>query len=365
MPPLQHGDLQALGFCHWTPAGLVQYTFELTHVLTGLPWFYTFIAATVFWRLVLFPFTVVGMRNSTRLKPINAAMAANNAQLVAARATGNTMEVQRIALQAKKLREEAGVSMAGLLAPLIQFPVSIGMFFGIKKMCDLPVLQFTQSGFDLIPDLTAPGPFLLLPVLVAISGNVMISVGKRDMDRSRPMIGHVMNMFRVVSFLGVWWMATFPSGLLLSLFVTSSTAVLQALLFRVPSVRAALDIPPWEPMPGPEPPNMRETFRYFFIKGAQSRASGDSAAVASAVPHYVPPNAVSLKMPPLKMPAPPVPSAAQQQRPRTLDMLAKEAQARASEGGSGLYEAPAAAPAKPAASKKAKAPKKSKASKSA
>ncbi|KAJ7698460.1 60Kd inner membrane protein-domain-containing protein [Mycena metata] len=369
MPPLQHGDLQALGFCSWTPAGLVQYTFELTHILTGLPWFYTFIVATLFWRVILFPLTVIGMRNSARLRPVNAEMTAANEALQVARATGDTVAAQRAALQASRIRNEAGVSMLGLMAPVVQFPVSLGMFFGIKKMCELPVMQFTQSGFDLLPDLTAPGPYFILPALVAISGNAMITVGMRDMDTSRPMMGHVMNIFRVVSILAIYWMSTFPSGLMLSLFVTSATAVLQALLFRVPSVRAALGIPPWKALPGPPPPTVRDTFRYFFVQGSQGREAGAMASpAAKPVPHYVPPNA-SAKFTPLKTPAPPTSSPVKPAQPGTLEMLAQQAQARANGTSSGLYEAPTPKAAKPAATtaatKKAKATKKPKASKSA
>ncbi|KAJ7037761.1 60Kd inner membrane protein-domain-containing protein [Mycena alexandri] len=375
MPPLQHGDLQALGFCNWTPAGLVQYTFELTHILTGLPWFYTFIAATLFWRVVLFPLTVIGMRNSARLRPVNADMTAANEALQVARATGDTVAAQRAALQASRIRSEAGVSMLGLMAPIVQFPVSLGMFFGIKQMCELPVMQFTQSGFGLLPDLTAPGPFLVLPTLVALSGNAMITVGMRDMDTTRPMMGHVMNTFRVVSVLAIYWMSTFPSGLLLSLLVTSVTAVLQALLFRVPAVRAALGIAPWEPLPGPPPPTVRDTFRYFFVQGSQGREAGAIASpTAKPVPHYVPPN-VSARSAPLKTPAPSTSSTVKPAQPGTLEMLAQQAQARANKS-SGLYEAPSATPtpttpkatksaATTAATKKAKATKKPKASKNA
>jgi YidC/Oxa1 family membrane protein insertase len=144
--------------------------------LTGLPWFYTFIAATVFWRLVVFPFAVVGMRNSSRMRPISAQLTATSQAIQAARLAGDTVAMQKAALEGARLRASAGVSMAGLVAPLIQMPISIGMFFGVKKMCELPVAQLTQSGVAWLPDLTQPGPYYILPILVAVSGNVMMSV---------------------------------------------------------------------------------------------------------------------------------------------------------------------------------------------
>lgn len=154
----------------------MQYSFELVHVLTGLPWFHTFIAATIFWRIVIFPFAVVGMRNSARLRPVTGDLNRKTEEIKAAQRIGDTVAMQRANLEAAKLRADAGVSMLGLVAPMIQIPISIGMFFGVKKMCELPVMQLTQSGFEWLPDLTQPGPYFILPILVAASGNVMMSV---------------------------------------------------------------------------------------------------------------------------------------------------------------------------------------------
>ncbi|KAJ6554491.1 60Kd inner membrane protein-domain-containing protein [Mycena capillaripes] len=355
IPPLQSGDLHALGFCNWTPAGLVQYSFELIHVMTGLPWFHTFVVATLFWRIVIFPFAVIGMRNSTRMRPVTKELNRTSEAIQAARLAGDTVAMQRASLEAAKIRSDAGVSMLGLIAPMVQLPISIGMFFGVKKMCELPVLQLTQSGFAWLPDLTVPGPYYILPILVAASGNLMISMSARDMDTSRPVMGHVMNFIRVVTFAAIYWMDKFPSGLLVCLLVTSLTAVLQSAIFRVPAFRAALKIPQWTPPPAGSPklPTMRETIRWaFFPQKAES-----TAATTSSVPHYVPP--------PMKVPQPMRPMKAPQPvvQPRTLDVLAQQAQARASvkSSSSGLFEEPASAQASKPKKTKAAAKKTAKA----
>ncbi|KAJ7835942.1 60Kd inner membrane protein-domain-containing protein, partial [Mycena olivaceomarginata] len=297
IPPLQHGDLQALGLCHWTPVGLIQYSYELVHVWTGLPWFYTFIVATVFWRLVVFPFAVVGMRNSSRMRPISAQLNATSQAIQAARLAGDTVAMQKAALEGARLRASAGVSMGGLVAPLIQMPISIGMFFGIKKMCELPVVQLTQSGVGWLPDLTQPGPYYILPILVAVSGNVMMSMSARDMDTSRPGIGHLMNVVRVATILAIYWMDRFPSGLLLCLLVTSVSTVLQSAVFRSPAMRTALGIPQWTPPPAgaPKLPTMLDTFRFgytqLFKSASAEAASAASGTSGSGVKAWVPPPA--------------------------------------------------------------------------
>ncbi|KAJ6463523.1 60Kd inner membrane protein-domain-containing protein, partial [Mycena sanguinolenta] len=300
IPPLQHGDLQALGLCHWTPVGLIQYSFELVNIWTGLPWFHTVIAATLLWRVFIFPFAVIGMRNTTRMRPIAPQMNAMTQQIQAARMMGDTVAMQKASLEAAKLRDSAGVSMGGLLAPMVQIPISIGIFFGVKKMCELPVMQLTQSGVEWLPDLTQSGPYYILPILAAASGNLMMSLNQRDMDTSRPAIGHVMNGLRLATVLAVPWMDRFPSGLMLCLVVTSLSTVLQSFIFRIPAMRTLLKIPQWTPPPpdAPKLPTMLDTFR--FVKdrmtnsaSSTSASSASAAGAADGVRPYVPPSASS------------------------------------------------------------------------
>ncbi|KAJ7054703.1 60Kd inner membrane protein-domain-containing protein [Mycena amicta] len=344
IPPLQAGDMAALGLCNWTPAGAVQYSFEAIHLLTGLPWFYTFVAATVLWRLVTVPFAIIGARHAGRMRPIQSKITASTEKLQEARRMGDTVGMQRASLEIAKIRKEAGASMLGMLAPMIQLPVSLGMFFGIKRMCELPLIQLTQSGFEWLPDLTQPGPYYILPILVAASGNALLLLSARDMDSSRPSMGHLLNIFRVVSVLAIYWMQIFPSGLTLSLLITSLLSIGQMLLLRAPAVRQFFKIPPLVTPPGGEfrLPRFRDTIRYYLNRnntigqGFLTNKAGTTAKVTA----YVPPKA-------------PTPVTAPRQA-RTLDELAQQAQSKASVKSSSLFEA---APVPASKKKKAKAKK--------
>ncbi|KAJ6578816.1 60Kd inner membrane protein-domain-containing protein [Mycena vulgaris] len=355
IPPLQHGDFHALGLCHWTPPGLVQYSFELVNILTGLPWFHTFIAATLFWRLVLVPFAIIGTRHSSRMRPQTGKLNEASAAMQAARAAGDTVAMQRASLQAAKIRSDADVSMAGLMAPMVQLPISLGMFIGIKRMCELPVMQLTQSGVEWLPDLTQPGPYYILPILVAVSGNMMISMSRREMDPSRPSMGHIMNGFRVLTLITIPWMNFFPSGLLLSLLVTSVTGVVQTAALRIPAIRTALSIPEWTPPPPGTLPTMKDTFNEYinpFTKNKRQQQSPLSSQMI--VKPYIP-----LKTPePLKTVAPSTTAAAATSAaaPPSLEVMAQQAQAHPSVKASSLFEkdSPAPAPKSPKPSKGAK-----------
>jgi YidC/Oxa1 family membrane protein insertase len=136
LTPLQYGDLTALGLTGWSPAGLSSWVLELVNVSTGLPWFHTIIAGTVLTRLLLLPFSIKQLRNSAALAPHQPRLLELKEELDRAYKTGDKIGVQRVALKQRRVYEESGVSMLPmLLLPFVQLPVTLGMFFGVKKLC--------------------------------------------------------------------------------------------------------------------------------------------------------------------------------------------------------------------------------------
>jgi YidC/Oxa1 family membrane protein insertase len=71
--------------------------------------------------------------------------------------------MHRVALKQCKVYEDSGVSMLPmLLMPFVQVPVMLGMFFGVKHLCILPLEQFHWSGVLFLPDLMVPDPYYIL-----------------------------------------------------------------------------------------------------------------------------------------------------------------------------------------------------------
>ncbi|KAF8889103.1 60Kd inner membrane protein-domain-containing protein [Infundibulicybe gibba] len=244
-PALQYGDLAALGLVGWTPAGLIRWSYELINVSTGLPWFYTIVLGSLFWKLVLVPLSVQGLRNSARLLPLQPQIVQSQDEMKRIRASGDKLALQKHALKMRKMYKDAGVNMgATALTPFVQIPVTLGLFFGVKKMCELPVIQLTHSGLDMLPDLTVADPYMILPVALCAAVNMQITVGASELNlKERPEMGHIMNGLRVLSVLGIYVMSSFPSGLMVSLLVTSFATTAQSLAFQYPPIRRALDIP--------------------------------------------------------------------------------------------------------------------------
>jgi YidC/Oxa1 family membrane protein insertase len=176
--PLNYGDLAALGFSHWTPVGISQWTMELIQVTSGMPWFWTIVTATVLSRFIILPFNINSLRATAKLAPHQPRLMELRNELQNIGGLSNDpIAVQRISLQQKKIYEEAGVSVMGpLLTPLVQVPVSVGLFLGVKKLCDFPLEQLKHGGYGWITDLTIPDPTYVLPLAMAVLINVQLSV---------------------------------------------------------------------------------------------------------------------------------------------------------------------------------------------
>ena len=178
VPPLNYGDLAALGFSNWTPAGIAQWSMEVVQVASGMPWFWTIITVTILSRLIVIPFNINSLRTTANLAPHQPRLMQLRDELQKIGGLGkDPIAVQRITLQQKKIYEEAGVSLlAPLATPLVQMPVSLGLFFGIKRLCDFPLEQLKFGGFGWITDLTVPDPTYVLPLAMAILINMQLSV---------------------------------------------------------------------------------------------------------------------------------------------------------------------------------------------
>ncbi|RPD60686.1 hypothetical protein L226DRAFT_505197 [Lentinus tigrinus ALCF2SS1-7] len=262
-PPLNYGDLAALGLASWTPAGLCRWTMELVNVSTGLPWVWTIVATTILSRVILFPFTVKQMQSTAALAPYQNDVAAIRDEMAAAQKRKDMIAMQRAALKQKMIYEKAGVSLGGMaLAPFIQLPVTLGMFFGVKKLCDLPLEQLQHSGFAWISDLTVADPTWALPIIATVMMNVQISVSMRDLVGQTPQMGHIMNFLRILTTGSVFLMANLSSGVVVYLLTSITAMTFQSLLLRQPAVRRMLGIPLIPKHLRTSAPSMRESYVY-------------------------------------------------------------------------------------------------------
>lgn len=321
VPPLNYGDLAALGFSHWTPAGIAQWSMELIQVTSGMPWFWTIVTVTILSRLIVIPFNINSLRTTAKLAPHQPRLMElrNELQQIGG-LSKDPIAVQRISLQQKQIYGEAGVSVvAPLVTPLVQLPVSLGLFFGIKKLCEFPLEQLKVGGFSWITDLTVPDPTYLLPLAMAVLINAQLAVSDyfvyapsssplistyRLVQRISPAILVRLSIYSICSkplrsFLFRSWLTSLryvPSslsnsnpltptylvrqGVLVYLLTTVIATTAQSLLLRVPSIRKALNIPRIPSHLRVKPPTFLETVKFGvdWFKGKSAEAQAQARA---------------------------------------------------------------------------------------
>ncbi|KAH9477101.1 Mitochondrial inner membrane protein OXA1L [Psilocybe cubensis] len=258
---LQYGDLAAMGLAGWSPAGLVRWSLELINVSTGMPWFWTIIAGSAFWRLVCVPFAIKGLQASARMQPHQTKMLALQQEIKRTAEKKDPVAMKLATVKMQEFYRANNINPLGGVIALVQMPITLGIFFGVQKLCKLPLEQLHYSGVSFLPDLTVADPTYIMPLALCALINVQIMVGARDLNtKERPDMAHIMNLFRVMTIPGIAFMAAFPSGLLLSLMTTAILTTAQTLIMRMPVVRNKLQIPIVPPSAYGKLPTIRETF---------------------------------------------------------------------------------------------------------
>lgn len=183
--PHQLGDcaaagLTSMGFLSW-PAGLSVMLLEYINVSTGLSWFSTIIAGTVVSRLLVAPFAITQQRNTARLAPFQPELVSLKNQMSEAQAKGDQEGVRQGVLAQKAVYDKAGVGLGSMfLLPFVQLPVSLGMFFGVRRLMDSELASVHVSGItDLVPfwtDLSVADPYYIVPLASTVLMNLALQV---------------------------------------------------------------------------------------------------------------------------------------------------------------------------------------------
>ena len=254
---------------------------HFVHEMTGLHYAGSIFAATCLIRLVILPLAIRGQRAASRMAHVQPELQVIK-QRYEALGTPTHAEQKAFAEQMKSLFARYDVKpLASLAAPLIQAPLFIGMFFGMKKMPELYPTEFATGGLLWFTDLTIPDPTYILPLICGFSFLATIETGKEMMVDSNPTSGPMMvNAFRAMAFVAVPVMTTFPAAMLCYWVPNNCITLVQSVVLRHPTVRKNLGI--WDrpkPIPGMQTDvGFQETMKKL-VKQVQGEPTTESAKI--------------------------------------------------------------------------------------
>ncbi|PIK63003.1 putative mitochondrial inner membrane protein OXA1L [Apostichopus japonicus] len=243
LQPVQEIPFTELGLGGYTPVGLLQSCFEFLHMSAGLPWWATIITATVIARCVMFPIIVKNQRASIRLSNVMPTFQKLTKKMNEARQSGNQFEMTKRNMELQRFVKKHDVNpLKTLVGVLVQAPVFISFFIGLRGMAQLPVESMTVGGLSWFTDLTTADPYYALPVLASLSMFAVIQLGA-EAGVSSAQAEKIKTVLKIMPFAILPLIASLPKAVFIYWLTSNIFSLSQVALLRIPSIRQALDIP--------------------------------------------------------------------------------------------------------------------------
>ena len=185
MDPATASDvvLQSVKTLGYNPVDLVITIIEGIHNYIDIPYWGAIAVFTVGMRIFLLPVALKGAQNANRMAHLKPEMERVQAAMKAAEGGMNDPRIQqRYQMEMKELFVKHKVNpMRALVMPFLQMPIFISAFMALRQFQDY-FPAFSTGGTLWFTDLTAADPYMILPVVNALSFLLMIEIGADGMD---------------------------------------------------------------------------------------------------------------------------------------------------------------------------------------
>jgi len=218
---------------------------QFVHETTGLPYATTIFAVTLSLRMTLFPLAVMTQRNMSRMAHMQPELAVVTEKMKALNTDSSMEERTRLQRHYYSLMQKYDCNpLKSVVLMLAQFPIFVGMFFGLQKMPEF-YPELSTGGLWWFTDLTISDPYYILPCITAATFIAGVEVNKALTLASNPSQGPIMiNVMRGMGLLMIPMTSYFPSIVFCYWVANNSFTFLQMMTFKQPMIRNFLGI--WE-----------------------------------------------------------------------------------------------------------------------
>ncbi|XP_078688283.1 mitochondrial inner membrane protein OXA1L-like [Branchiostoma floridae x Branchiostoma belcheri] len=236
-------SLTELGLGGWSPIGLLQSTIDMFHSTLHLPWWASIVCCTLIARSLMFPLIVKGQKNAINLNNVMPQIQKMNEKINQARAEGNKFELAHHTAELQAFMKKHGVNpLKNFLVPLVQMPVFVSFFVGLRRMATLPMMSMMTGGLFWFTDLTASDPYFILPLMTSATMLTIIELGS-ELGVENPQMKTMKNVMRVVAVMILPLTASFPTAIFTYWMTSNTFTIAQISLLKVPAVRQWLKMP--------------------------------------------------------------------------------------------------------------------------
>ncbi|GJQ08809.1 hypothetical protein GpartN1_g600.t1 [Galdieria partita] len=212
------------------------------HDSTGMPWWGLIVTCTVVVRIVMLPFTLLAMRNAAIMNAIQPRLKEIQDLMFDAKSRGKLDQARHYQQEYMKVLKENDINpFRSMLGPLVQTPVFLAFFFGLRKMAET-IPSFKTGGTSWFEDLSKPDPLFLMPTLCA--GIFLLNLQLSLTTGATPTNKQWINVFRLFGLAIIPLTAKMPCAIFCYWIPSNLFSFLQNLVFSITSVRALLRLPP-------------------------------------------------------------------------------------------------------------------------
>ncbi|ESO90327.1 hypothetical protein LOTGIDRAFT_123644 [Lottia gigantea] len=234
--------LQSLGLGSWSPVGMVQQLTEFLHISLDIPWWGAICLLTVCLRVLMFPIFIKSQINAVNLHNIMPEMTRHQARFTEAKRSQDMMTMAMAHKDLVDFMKESKFSPFMMMYPMLQAPVFISVYWGLRGMANAPVESMKEGGMLWFTDLTLSDPTALLPVICSGLLLATMEVGA-DGVRTESMTTSVRWLMRGLPIVFIPIMINFPSAVL-CYWVTSNVISLALVsILKIPGVKPFFKIP--------------------------------------------------------------------------------------------------------------------------
>ena len=258
---------------YWAPDICINWLNYLAET-SGMPYAACIATTTLAIRVVVFPLFVTAQRNQSRMAHMKPELDVIKAQIDKLGPTSTPEEQMRYAKKMKALfRKYECNPLKSLAVPVVQAPVFMSMFFGLRKMPDYFPNELANGGLYWFTDLTAADPTHIMPIASAAMFVGMMEIGKEQMLAGNPQQGPIMlNAFRGLGLIMIPITWNFSSAIFCYWVTNNLVSLGQAVLFKNQAMRKMLGIwDPPPPVPGMQDQTIMEQIKAQFEKSPEEK----------------------------------------------------------------------------------------------
>jgi len=234
---------ELLGLGSWWPSGRLQLVMEWLHIGAGMEWYQVIGLTAICLRLISFPFVVMAQRNVAAMTHHTPEMQAIQERVTEARKRGDMLEMTKYSMELQEFMAKNKINpFKNILPVMIQVPLFLSMFFGLKGMANLPVPSMEQGGALWFENLAMMDPFYALPIFTSLSLYAQFKVGV-DGNRLETMGAVGKAAMTCIPFIMLPFTMNFPCAVTWYWFVSNTFSIGQTALIRQPFMRKKLGIP--------------------------------------------------------------------------------------------------------------------------